>query len=46
MKSDDINREIGFLQNMFYTIIGLFGILVSLVGGSWWFAVKRVKKEG
>lgn len=38
-------REVGFLQNMFYTVIGLFGILVSLVGGSWLFAARRVKKE-
>lgn len=43
MKEADIMREISFLQNMFYTMLGLFGILVSLVGGSWWFMSKKAK---
>lgn len=43
MTSSEVMREISFLQNMFYTILGLFGILVSLVGGSWWFSVRREK---
>ena len=45
IKKDDVMRELGFLQNLFYTVLGLFGILVSLVGGSWWFASKRAKQE-
>lgn len=43
VKKDVVEREIRFLTNMFYTVLGLFGILISIVGGSWWFTARKLK---
>lgn len=43
MSKDEIRREIGFLTNMFYTVLGFLGLLISIAGGSWWFTSRKIK---
>jgi len=43
VKKDAVEREIKFLTNMFYTVLAFLGILISIVGGSWWFTSRKLK---
>lgn len=40
---DVVEREISFLNNLFYTILGLLGILITIAGGSWYSSAKKLK---
>jgi len=39
---DDIKREFSFLSNMFYTVLGFLGILISLAASSWYSTTKKL----
>ena len=43
VQKDVVDREISFLNNMFYTVLGFLGILISIAGGSWWSTSKKLK---
>ncbi len=43
VEKDVVEREISFLNNMFYTVLGFLGILISIAGGSWWATSKKLK---
>lgn len=40
---DVVEREISFLTNLFYTVLGFLGILISIVGTSWYSTTKKLK---
>ena len=40
---DVVEREINYLNNMFYTVLGFLGILISIAGGSWYSTAKKLK---
>jgi cell division protein FtsB len=40
---DVVDREISFLTNLFYTVLGFLGILISIVGTSWYSTTKKLK---
>ncbi len=40
---DTVEREINYLTNMFYTVLAFLGILISIVGGSWFTTSKKLK---
>ena len=44
IKKEDVMREISFMQNLFYAAIGLFGLLLAVMGGTWWQSTKRIKQ--
>jgi hypothetical protein len=40
---DVVERELSFLTNLFYTILAFLGILISIVGTSWYSTTKKLK---
>lgn len=40
---DVVERELNYLNNMFYTVLGFLGILISFAGGSWYSTAKKLK---
>ncbi|MCK6261696.1 hypothetical protein KP803_00245 [Vibrio sp. ZSDE26] len=40
---DVVARELSFLTNLFYTILAFLGILISIVGTSWYTTTKKLK---
>lgn len=40
---DVVERELNYLNNMFYTVLGFLGILISIAGGSWYSTAKKLK---
>ncbi|MEI8640212.1 hypothetical protein P4S68_00310 [Pseudoalteromonas sp. Hal099] len=40
---DVVEREISYLNNMFYTVLGFLGILISIAGGSWYSTARKLK---
>ena len=40
---DVVEREISFLTNLFYTVLAFLGILISIVGTSWYTTTKKLK---
>ena len=44
-KKDDVSRDIAFLNNLFYSTTGLFGLILAVMGGFSWYSAKRIKKE-
>jgi hypothetical protein len=43
VEKDIVDREIGYLNNMFYTVLGFLGLLISIAGGSWWSTSRKLK---
>ena len=43
VRKDTVDREFSFLTNLFYTLLAFLGILVSIVGTSWYITTKRIK---
>lgn len=41
MTKDDIMREVRYLHNLYYATLTLVGILVSLLAGAWFLALRR-----
>ena len=42
---EEVRREVDFMNNLFYTSISLFALLLAIIGGSWWTSTRRVKQE-
>jgi hypothetical protein len=40
---DVVERELSFLTNLFYTVLAFLGILISIVGTSWYSTTKKLK---
>ncbi len=40
---DVVEREISYLNNMFYTVLGFLGILISIAGGSWYSTARKLR---
>ena len=40
---DVVEREISFLTNLFYTVLAFLGILISIVGTSWYSTAKKLR---
>lgn len=40
---DVVERELSYLNNMFYTVLAFLGILISIAGGSWYSTAKKLK---
>ena len=43
IEKDDVMREVSFLNNLFFSSIGLFGLLLAVMGGSWLQSNKKLK---
>ena len=45
ISKEEAMREIAFLNNLYYATTGVFGLILAVMGGSWWVTTRRMKRQ-